>query len=759
MFDRICCKLKNMEKIISLVTLLLLLSIHGQAQEANSWMNLDLETVENGLPFNWHGINYGDTINYTVSVDSFIVNSGKYAASVEFTGDKLGSKSLAFYLLNYEGKKITLSGYIKTENITEGYAGINWSIIDKNQYRIALDNGTCITGTTDWKKYEVTLDLHPADTKYITIEVKLLGNGKMWLDDFTITIDGKDVHQLTPYEPKPFPAESDKEFDDGSRIALAQLSNQNIKDLELLGRVWGFLKYHHPAIAQGNYNWDYELFRILPDYLKTNHETQRDELLLNWIDKLGDIPECEINETPADEIYLKPDLSWMENSNINRELKERLQHVYKNRHQGRHYYVLLRSTGNPIFLHESDYADMPYPDAGFRLLALYRYWNTIYYFFPSKYLTDKDWNDVLGEYILNFVEAKNELEYELTAMRIIGDICDSHAENMLAGSNEINQLRGFRCAPFKARFVENQLIVTDYYNLADAELSKEEVEKKTGLSTGDIITHINGKSVEAIIDSLRIYYPSSNDARKKKNMTFDLLRSNEKTLRIDYVTSSGLKEQRDIDNGYHLKLYEQDTVMYYRHLGKGNDIGYLKMVSLMRDEDIFTIKREFGESQGIIFDIRGTPYETGRMLASWFIASEVPVAKQTRGNPDNPGEFVFNSKEYIRPSLGMYAGKLVVLVNEETQSEGEFQTMMFRAGQNTTVIGSQTAGADGRVSDVLLPGGIKTWISGLGVYYPDGRQTQRIGIIPDIEVKPTIKGIREGRDELLERAIEIIEKE
>jgi C-terminal processing protease CtpA/Prc len=53
----------------------------------------------------------------------------------------------------------------------------------------------------------------------------------------------------------------------------------------------------------------------------------------------------------------------------------------------------------------------------------------------------------------------------------------------------------------------------------------------------------------------------------------------------------------------------------------------------------------------------------------------------------------------------------------------------------------------------------KAKISGIGVYYLDGRETQRIGIVPDIEVKPTIKGIREGRDELLEKAIEIIRQE
>ncbi|WP_206367765.1 hypothetical protein [Sphingobacterium chungjuense] len=47
-------------------------------------------------------------------------------------------------------------------------------------------------------------------------------------------------------------------------------------------------------------------------------------------------------------------------------------------------------------------------------------------------------------------------------------------------------------------------------------------------------------------------------------------------------------------------------------------------------------------------------------------------------------------------------------------------------------------------------------ISGIGVYYPDGTETQRVGVAPDIEVKPTIDGIKAGRDELLEKAIELI---
>lgn len=101
----------------------------------------------------------------------------------------------------------------------------------------------------------------------------------------------------------------------------------------------------------------------------------------------------------------------------------------------------------------------------------------------------------------------------------------------------------------------------------------------------------------------------------------------------------------------------------------------------------------------------------------------------------------------------------MVLVNEETFSEGESQALMFRAGQHTTIIGSQTAGADGTISAVYLPGGLRTWFSGAGVYLPDGGELQRVGVVPDIEVKLTIEGIWKGRDELIDKAIEIIEKE
>ena len=57
------------------------------------------------------------------------------------------------------------------------------------------------------------------------------------------------------------------------------------------------------------------------------------------------------------------------------------------------------------------------------------------------------------------------------------------------------------------------------------------------------------------------------------------------------------------------------------------------------------------------------------------------------------------------------------------------------------------------MSILPLPGGVVSRFSGLGVFYPDGSPTQRIGIVPDVVATPTIDGVREGRDDVLEAAL------
>jgi len=569
----------------------------------------------------------------------------------------------------------------------------------------------------------------------------------------------EDVNKPTIEIETGFPADRDKEFDRGSAVSFPELNGQLTDNLELLGRIWGFLKYHHPEVGKGNYNWDYELFRVLPEYLKATNNTERDRILLDWINKYGEIPACKTCRETNPDAYIKPDHLWIENGAMNNTLKAKLKDIYQNRHQGDHYYIQIqKGLLYPLqFLHEREYSYMDFPDTGFRLLALYRYWNMIQYFCPNKYLTDKNWNDILQEYIPLFISVTNRLEYELVVLQLIGEINDSHAAGGLKGFDRVEESKGNNYAPFRVWFIEGKLVVTDYYN--------PEYKALSGLEIGSIITHINGEAVESIVDAMKKYYSASNKAAGLRDMSFDLLlRSKNNSVTINYE-SPGQSGQKD------LHLFDAHSLnRYYGFKVSPNDqcfkfldrnIGYITLAAPMKDDDVESIKNAFQHAKGIIIDIRNYPYSESSYFAlfSYNVSSSTTFVKFSYGNVDNPGEFFFNEDQSIFPGNVTYQGKLIVLVNEITQSQAEWATMAFRACDNSTIIGSTTAGADGNVSYIELPGGLKTRISGLGVYYPDGTETQRIGIVPDVWVEPTIEGIRQGRDELLEMAIKLINEE
>ena len=744
-------KIRNMKKLtLSLITFLFSIIGYVQTSEIQK-LNLDFEQNENSYPIEWESFGSND---YKVYIDSTNVKSGKFSAVIEGNNSKSGFKALAINLPNnYKGESIRLSGYIKTENVTDGHAGL-WMRIDPE---IGFDNmnDRGIVGTNDWEKYEIILPLKPEKTDRIVIGGLLVGTGKMWLDDLQVSIDGKnlDNKSIEVYTREMLPAEKDKEFDEGSNITFPNLTDEMINNLELLGKIWGFLKYHHPEIAKGNYNWDYELFRILPDYLKVKNNQERDSILVDWIGKYGELPTCETCKSTPKSAVLKPDLSWIDNSNLAVNLNASLKEIYQNRNQEENYYIKLHpNIGNPDFTNENPYSNLPFPDTGFRLLSVYKYWNMIAYFFPNKHLSDKKWNSVLKEYIPKFINAKNELEYELIAVQIIGEINDTHA-NLWGGGDKIAELKGSNYAPFKAEFIENKYVVVDYYN--------PEFSKNANLKVGDVITHIDNKSIQSIVDSLKSFYPSSNEASMLRDISTDLLRSSKNTISLNYISENKTNQQDII-------LYDRKQLNMY-HWYKVNkeekcfkildgNIGYITLANI-KQEDIPEIKKTLKNTKGIVIDIRNYPSTfVPFSLGSYFLSKPTSFVKFTQGNPNNPGEFIFTQSLKIPNEKDFFKGKLVILVNEKTQSQAEYTAMAFRAVKKSKIIGSTTAGADGNVSEISLPGGLRTMISGIGVYYPDGKETQRIGIVPDIVVKPTIEGIKNGKDEVLEKAIEIINK-
>lgn len=704
----------------------------------------EVQSDKETLPDDW--FQWGDA---QLSVDSD-TPFGQRCGKVTLDSDQQSFGSIAYGIpANYEGTKISLVGHMKIKDVTGGFAGLLLRI-DGNGESLAFDNmqQENISGTRDWQQYQIDLP-YPEGAKRIYVAGLLTGKGEAWFDNFELSIDGKDVQNLSEIVPEVAKAELDTAFNQGSGIEIAKLKSRQIDDLDLLGRVWGLLKYHHPQIGKGNYNWDYELFRFLPDYLTVKKTKQRDQMLIEWIESLGTVEKCQDCPVPDPEAFLKPDLAWMNDLSPN--LRNKLTEILESDRVEDHYYLSMQAgVGNPKFKHENAYATMTYPDDGFRLLSLYRYWNMIHYFFPYRHLIDKDWNAILKEYLPLLLNAKDELAYELAMIQLIGEIKDTHA-NVWSGANKVDEWKGLFYPPIHVRFIEDQLVVTDYYN--------PEMRDEVGLLPGTVITHINGQEVDEMVRERNKYYPASNQPTRLRDISHDLLRSNSRTIDIQCQYDNGPSVSRQ------LRVFPKDSLNTYRWYPRDDrasyemlddNIGYVTLQTI-KANDISSIKEDFKDTKGIIIDIRNYPSTfVPFLLGSYFVSSSAPFVKFTKGNDKIPGEFTFTETLEISNYSQTYQGKLVVMINELSQSQAEYTSMAFRAGENTTIIGSTTAGADGNVSRFNLPGGLNTMISGIGVYYPDGTETQRVGIVPDKVVEPTIAGIREGRDELMEAAIDII---
>ncbi len=345
--------------------------------------NLDFESINscNNFAKDWFQL-----AESQVAIDRDAI-SGNYAGSI--TSINKGSYGRLAYVLPpiYDGDTIKLEGYIKSKIINKGSAGLFISIkgtrgedSDLTLQYVSTENED-VTGVSDWEKYVISCPLSKA-ADYIIVGGFLDGKGKALFDNFKVSIDGEDIQNLESNDKEFYNAYLDKEFDAGSRINLDRLNKIEGHNLFILGKIWGFLKYYHPTVGKGKINWDYELLRVIPNFIKAENSGQLNKVIYQWIKRYGVNILNEPYRKQSSNALQKSDLSWIEKNNFTPEIIDLLHDVYDNRHRGDHFHVTKApNVGNAIFAHENAYYSIPKSDDGFRLLALFRYWNAIEYFF------------------------------------------------------------------------------------------------------------------------------------------------------------------------------------------------------------------------------------------------------------------------------------------------------------------------------------------------------------------------------------------
>src|SRR6201997_4936686 len=301
------------------------------------------------------------------------------------------------------------------------------------------------------------------------------------------------------------------EFDHGSHIVVERLSTLQINNLVTLGRVWGFLKYHHPAVTAGERQGDYDLLRVIPQILAAKSQEQANAALGRWIYGLGPVTPCKVcARLDTKNLELGPDLEWIRDTKtLGPKLSERLQAIYADRPTTGQFYVsLVQSVGNPSFDHELAYSNISFPDAGFQLLGVYRFWNMLQYWSPDREVAGEDWPAVLREFIPRVALAKSKDDYELVMLAFVAKVNDTHAN--LWSSLTVRPPVGNCRLPANVRFVEGKLAVISIASNAAGAAS--------GLKTGDVIEQIDGRPVEDLTKQWAPLYADSNEAARLRDM-------------------------------------------------------------------------------------------------------------------------------------------------------------------------------------------------------------------------------------------------
>ncbi len=87
---------------------------------------------------------------------------------------------------------------------------------------------------------------------------------------------------------------------------IAQSGAKTVR-LANLGMLWGFLKYYHPAVADGKYDWDQELFTLLPDVLAAANDQAAYAVIEAWVDRLGTTSAPGVPDAVAGKVKQQPE--------------------------------------------------------------------------------------------------------------------------------------------------------------------------------------------------------------------------------------------------------------------------------------------------------------------------------------------------------------------------------------------------------------------------------------------------------------------
>jgi len=381
-------------------------------------------------------------------------------------------------------------------------------------------------------------------------------------------------------------------------------------------------------------------------------------------------------------------------------------------------------------------------------------WNILQHFFPYFDEIDVDWNAKLGETLRNSLKNNQKKDFFITMSRMFAALNDGHG---IVFNEPMYYL------PIRTEFIENKIVIT--------------ASNDTALKRGDIIKKIDEKPAMKALDEKEKMIAGSPQLKRHRALNilggkFDL----GETMNISgnafgsgktriVIDRDGMEQNVTVSNSRRGSMFfnpiNEHKYLFETIVEIEPEIFYVNMTNCSEKE--FEQKKDkLAQSKAVIYDQRGGSKLDLSQIIPYWITKPVTSARWDVPQtiyPDRKMVQFSRTNWEIQPKHPFFKCKSIIINVPSVVSGGETIMGIIDHHHLATTVGEPTAGCNGNINSINLPYGYYAWFTGMRVLKHDGSQLFLKGFDPDYPVNKTIKAIREGRDEYLEKALELARQE
>jgi hypothetical protein len=395
----------------------------------------------------------------------------------------------------------------------------------------------------------------------------------------------------------------------------------------------------------------------------------------------------------------------------------------------------------PASMRERQFRDSA-NDRSVRLADVALAWNVFEHFYPYFDVVPVDWPAELRAALRRALHDGNAQEFQGTLARLVAALHDGHGHvsRVVPGPKGKEGTLPGAVLPLAWRIVQGQLIVTD------VPASGGDIQR------GDIVVSIDRvpalRSVAEMGVVLSAATPQSLAWRAPRELLFGPFEEE-----VELSLQRGAAPPFETRRQYGATPMAPRRTIPEKVVELAPGVVYVD-VDRITDEDFAAALPKLVSAHGVLFDLRGYPSHVSSLPLRHLTDQPLRgpyqlVPKATRPHRDG---IVFENREHetLAPLAPRIRGRIVFLADGRTVSEAETWMGIVEAYRLGDIVGEATAGTNGNINSFILPGGYRVTFTGLKTLKQDGTRHHGVGIAPTIPCAPTIAGVTQGRDEVLE---------